>query len=261
MNATSDISTVTVTRFSEALLDPDCATPTGIIGPDGKSSPKRFNVYRNNVIASLSEAIGETFPAIKNLLGEEYFSALARVFVGQHPPKSPVLIWYGEEFAEFLEAFPPLAEFPYLADVARVEWAWVQAYHAEDAVPFDPAELGSIDQEQIGAVSFKRHPSAQIVISRWPIWDLIRANRFEMDTQIDLDLSTAQSVLITRPDLDVGLYLLRPGGGVFVTELFSNSTLGNAAVLGQQTDELFSLSDCLSDCLSSGCFTEIQKND
>ncbi|MEP2704369.1 MAG: DNA-binding domain-containing protein [Roseibium sp.] len=261
MSVAIDTSFVTASGFGEALLDPDCATPEGIIGPDGKSAPKRFSVYRNNVIVSLCEALGETFPAIKSLLGDEYFSALARAFVVESPPKSPVLLWYGETFADFIEAFPPLSDYPYLSDVARVEWAWIQAYHAADAYPLDPAELSSIDPAQIGTVSFERHPAAQIVTSRWPIWDLVRANRFEPDVEIYLDLGSEQSVLITRPSLDVDVYLLRPGGDVFVTELLSNAPLGNAAAAAQQENELFSLPDCLSDCLSSGSFAGIQKND
>ena len=244
-------------EFSQAIWDPEAETPSGLTGPDGLTAPKRFSVYRNNVIVSLSEALEQTFPAIRNLLGEDYFKALARAFVVRHPPTSPVLLWYGAEFAGFIEAFPPLEAYPYLADVARVEWAWLQSYHAADAALMDPAALGSVDPEALGTVRFETHPATDLVVSRWPVWDLMRANRFEPDAEIDVDLEASQSVLITRPDYDVNLLLLRPGGDVFLNALLSGAMLGEAAASAQAQVEEFSLSDCLSDCLSNGAFKDL----
>lgn len=248
---------VGVGDFGEALWDPEIATPAGLVGPDGVTAPKRFNVYRNNVIVSLGEALEQTFPAIRNLLGDDYFKALARAFVVEHPPKSPVLIWYGSEFADFIETFPPLGGYPYLADVARVEWAWVQAYHAADAAPLDPAALGAVDPEMIGAVKFEKHPAAAVIASRWPVRDLARANRFDPDADVTIDLNAPQSVVITRPEFDVELLQLRPGGDVFVKALLSGAALGEAAAQAAENNAEYSLSDCLSDCLSIGVFTDL----
>jgi hypothetical protein len=260
MSAAKAIPKVGANEFGRAVLDPEFDTPAGLIGPDGLSAPKRFNVYRNNVIVSLCEALGQTFPAIKKLLGEEYFSALARAYVLQHPPRSPVLMWYGADFSDFIEAFPPLKDYAYLGDVARVEWNWVQAFHATDAAPMDPALLGTIEPSSVGLVRFTRHPTTSLVSSLWPIWDLARVNRFEPDHAIEIDLNRSQAVLITRPDLNVDLYLLRPGCDVFLNALFEGVTLGDAAALAQTQCQEFSLSDCLSDCLSSGAFTGLQND-
>ncbi|QFT30010.1 hypothetical protein FIV00_05970 [Labrenzia sp. THAF82] len=245
------------TTFCEALFDPGSGTPVGLVGPDGETAPKRFSVYRNNVVVSLCDALGETFPAIKNLLGEDYFNALARAFVTTHPPKSPVLLHYGSEFADFVESFPPLATYPYLADVARLEWAWLQAYHAADQVPLDPARLSSVDDQSVGAVRFRKHPAAHVVTSRWPVWDLARANRFDPNAEIQIDLKLAQSVLITRPELSVDMLLLRPGADNFVGSLFEGAMLAEGAEAAQTAAENFSLSDCLSDCLSTGAFADL----
>ena len=239
-------------HFSEALLDPDSALPDGIVGPDGKPAPKRFNVYRNNVVVSLCEALGKTYPAIKALLGEDYFNALARAFVSRHPPQSPVLIWYGATFPEFVDTFPPLEAYPYLADVARAEWAWLQAYHAADAAPMDPSELGALPPEDVGEARFLRHPAAWVISTAWPVWDLLRVNRFEQAAEIDL--GTAQPVLVSRPELEVELTLLRPGADVFLQNLFHGQSLGAAAMAAQEDCPEFSLSDSLSDCLSNGAF-------
>lgn len=244
--------------FGRALLDASAETPEGVIGPDGNSAPKRFNVYRNNVIVSLCEALGQTFPAVRSLLGDEYFTALAKAFVTAHPPVSPVLIWYGGDFPGFLEAFPPLEAYPYLADVARAEWAWLQAYHAEDAAPLDPALLAAVDPHNLADIRLRRHPAAEVIASRWPLFDLLRANRFDPGATETVDLAEAQPVLIARPELDVGVMPLRPGAAEFVLALFEGATLGKAAESGQAAAPDFDLSASLSDCLSAGSFTGLE---
>ncbi|MEO9530879.1 DNA-binding domain-containing protein [Roseibium sp.] len=257
MSALRTLPGADASGFAEALLDPDSAPPDGVIGPDGMPAPKRFNVYRNNVVVSLSEALGKTYPAVRSLLGEDYFNALARAFLTEHPPVSPVLIWYGEAFADFLAAFPPLEAYPYLADVARVEWAWLQAYHAGDAAPLDPSSLAAVPPESIGSVRFARHPAACLIGSVWPVADLLRANRLEPDCDVSVDLGRSQPVLVVRPDLDVSLVVLRAGADVFISALFNGETLAEAAGAAQNEHAEFSLADCLSDCLSNGAFTSL----
>ena len=62
--------------FAAALLDPDRRVPDGISGPDGKRANKRFSVYRNNVTVGLIDALGEIFPAVKRLVGSDFFRDL-----------------------------------------------------------------------------------------------------------------------------------------------------------------------------------------
>ena len=250
----------TVSSFSAALTDADLPVPDGIVGPDGKPAPKRFNVYRNNVIVSLTEALAQTYPAIERLLGDDYFKALARSFVIDHPPRSPVLLWYGAKFPDFIEAFPPLGRYPYLADVARLEWAWLQAYHAADDEPLDPQVLGSVAPERVGEVRFKLHPAASCVSSPWPVLSIALANRFSPEDPPVVDLETSESVLITRPELDVGLQLMRPGADLFFRTLETH-TLGQAANKALAEIPEFDLSGCLSDFLSAGAFSGLVVND
>lgn len=250
----------TVSSFSAALIDADLPVPDGIVGPDGKPAPKRFNVYRNNVIVSLTEALAQTYPAIERLLGEDYFKALARSFVIDHPPSSPVLLWYGAKFPDFIEAFPPLSAYPYLADVARLEWAWLQAYHAEDAEPLDPQVLGSVAPENVGDIRFKLHPAANCISSPWPVLSIALANRFSLEDPPAIDLETSESVLIARPALDVGLHRMRPGGDLFFQALETH-TLQEAANKALAEIPEFDLSGCLSDFLSAGAFSGLVSND
>ncbi|MFA7290739.1 MAG: DNA-binding domain-containing protein, partial [Rhodocyclaceae bacterium] len=122
-------------HFAAALLDPAQPAPAGLITWNGSDPAQRFGIYRNNVMVSLIEALADTFPVVQTLVGEEFFRAMAREFVRVSPPVSPVLAYYGDEFPAFVEHFPPAASLPYLADVARLEYARVLAFHAADSVP------------------------------------------------------------------------------------------------------------------------------
>src|SRR5205807_2161977 len=123
--------------FSAALLDSDLPAPPGLLGPDGEPSPRRFSVYRNNVVVGLVEALKANYPAVCRIVGEDFFGAMARDYVVARPPTSPILLDYGGDFAAFIAGFEPTANLPYLADVARFERAWSEAYHACEACALD----------------------------------------------------------------------------------------------------------------------------
>ena len=243
--------------FGDALLSANVPVPEGVVGPDGQPAPKRFNVYRNNVVVSLCEAMAATYPAIQNLVGEEYFTALAREFVTRHPPTSAVMLWYGGDFPSFIDAFPPLASYPYLGDVARLEWGSLDSYHSADAEPLDPLMLASLAPEQLAAVRFHEHPATKIIQSSWPIHALIEANRFSPGQNRPVDMTSAETVMVTRPDVDVILTSLRPGGAVFFQSLLDGEALGEAASRALEADETFDLSENLADALKTGTFAAL----
>ncbi len=119
--------------FAAALLDPGLPMPDGLVGPDGEPGPKRFAVYRNNVVAGLTETLKDAFPAVHRIVGTDFFRAMARAYVLVEPPRSPIMLDYGAGFPDFIRQFDPAAGLPYLADVARIERAWTEAYHAPEA--------------------------------------------------------------------------------------------------------------------------------
>ena len=74
--------------FGLALLDAKRLAPEGLVGPDGQPSPRRFDVYRNNVVAGLIAALGEAYPVVLRLVGLEFFRAMAAAYVTRRPPQS-----------------------------------------------------------------------------------------------------------------------------------------------------------------------------
>ena len=122
----------TIGAFAAALGEPAAAPPATTRGRLGAPDARRFSVYRNNVAVGLIGALEARYPVSRRIVGDDVFRAIARAFVRRQKPRSPVMIAYGEDLPGVrrrLRRAPSLR----LADVARLENAWVEAYHAEDA--------------------------------------------------------------------------------------------------------------------------------
>ncbi len=162
--------------FAQALLDPARPVPGGLVGPDGAPSARRFAVYRNNVVIGLAGTLATSFPAVCRIVGDEFFQAMAAAFARATPPSSPILLDYGAGFADFIAAFPPAASLPYLPDVARIERAWREAYHAAEAAALRAEDLAEIPGERAAALRLALHPSLRLVRSRFPALTIWRMN-------------------------------------------------------------------------------------
>ena len=93
--------------FSAALLDPERPPPDSLVSWNGSDPAVRFAVYRNNVIASLLEALADTFPVTRALVGGRFFDRMARQFIVVEPPVSPIMSAYGETLPAFIDGFAP----------------------------------------------------------------------------------------------------------------------------------------------------------
>lgn len=211
--------------FRAALLDPAQPVPPGLTDPEGRPAGRRFDVYRNNVAVGLTEALRQSFPALLKLVGGDFFTAMAQEHLRAHPPSSPVMMLYGEAMPGFLEDFAPVAHLPYLADVARLELALRQSYHAADATPVEGTVLRALPADRLMVSRLILAPALRLVRSRWPIHAIWAANLRGGPTP---DLAQPEDVLITRPDFDPEPAVLPAGAAPFLQALLDGATFGAA---------------------------------
>lgn len=251
--------------FINHLLDPDGAflIPNSLSRTVGNIAVRqRFAIYRNNVISSLIEAMSDNFPAVKQLVGEEFFNAAARLWVMENPPVKPMLFLYGEGFANFLQNFEPAQDLPYLADVARLEQVHREAYYAPDASSCSIDVLTTIEERDLADICFCLHPSVRVITSVYPVHSLWEYNAHEQHHK-DMDLRgfAAESVFLVRPSLNVFHAVLDEGAIAFIAMLLQGKTLGEASdYAGSYPD--FELSTTLTHLFKSGgvsCITLITK--
>ena len=235
--------------FGAALLDPTAATPPGLTDPQGRPAGRRFDVYRNNVAVSLTQALQTGFPVIRKLVGAEFFDAMAGVFLRAHPPETPRLQLYGTRFPGFLAGFPPVAHLPYLRDIARLELGLRQSYHAADATPLN---LHDTPPEAVLALAPRMAPATLTVVSRHPILSIWRRNT---DPAAPKPGTGAETVLITRPAFDPAPHLLPPGGVALIRRLKGRTPLTQAIDAAQVEAPDADMPDILSLLLGSGALT------
>jgi len=241
--------------FAGALLDPDMAEPDCVAALDSRPAGRRFDVYRNNVTVSLVNALADTYPAVQRIVGREFFRAMARVHVRQSPPASPLLFEYGRAFADFIDGFEPARDLPWLGDVARIERAWLDAYHAADELPLAADRLTALAPEQLEAARFVAHPATRIVRSAFPAVSIFAANRDETKDG-SVEAAGPEDALITRPQLEIIVRWLPPGGAEFLERLLGGASLGDAAQAASDI-EGFDLAANIAGMLSSGAIRDI----
>lgn len=244
---------VTQPQFTHAILTPTADVPEGLRDAKGDPAGKRFSVYRNNVAVSLTEALITAFPVIVKLLGEENFRILAGQFLRAHPPASPLMMHYGAELPEFLQSFEPTQKYGYLPDVARLELAIRESYHAADASPISPEALQALPPEALMAAKLELVPSVRLISSKWPLFQLWQ---FNMAGGPKPEMR-AEDVLITRPEFDPQPVALPRCGGIFVQSLLHGETFGEALTAASSHNPEFDLSQSLAALLAGNAICRI----
>ena len=232
------------TFWAKALLEPDQPCPAGLHTWNDSDPAARFAVYRNNVIASLVDALADSFPVTQALVGTDFFRAMAREFVRISPPSSPVLACYGQDFSGFIARFPPAATLPYLADIARLEMAYIESFHAQDRAAISPALLQAAlaDQAMLPLLRITLHPSLKVVRSPYAIVSLWAAHQQQTPSCLP-DPNQAENAWLVRNGLVVKVMRMAHGDCNFVETLAAGLSLGDAVEAAQGDD--FDLARCL----------------
>lgn len=244
-------------HFATALLDPDRPMPAGLVGPDGEPSERRFNVYRNNVMVGLAQTLKDAYPAVHRIVGADFFQAMARAYAARELPRSPIMLDYGAGFPEFIRGFDPAAGLPYLADVASIERAWTEAYHAAEALPIDPESVAAIEPAETPALRLVLHPSVRTVRSPFPaltIWQMNAAGGVPAPVDVD---AGGEAALVIRPEADVEVRSI-PGSCVdFIRAVADGKSVLDAVKKALCADPRFDLAAALHDLLHAGAVVGI----
>lgn len=224
-------------RMRAALLADDERGLAAEVLPDRLGVPARLAVYRHHVLTSLTAALETTFPVVCRLVDRRFFGWLADRFVREHPPATPCLFEYGAGFPDFVGAFPACAGLPWLADVARLEWALNAALHAPDGTPREPEWLAEIAPAALPDLVLRLDPSLTLLASPWPIDAIWRANQPDAEPAHAVDLEAgAVRLQVGREGDDVGFRPLAAGTFAFRGALARGHTLAAAVEAALEAD-------------------------
>jgi hypothetical protein len=243
-------------RVAAGILGDDNGALADLIRGDGLPFDKRLQIYRNNTLISLTEALKSTFPTVAALVGEPFFAFAAKAFIRDQPPRAPRLSEYGDGFAGFLAGFAPAQSLPYLPDVARLEWAVNAAYHAPDDRPLDPRRLAAVPQERYPALAFALRASCRLLRSPYPVDSLWKAHQPGGSLE-GLDVAAGGcNLLVFRPAAEVEFMTLDGAGFAFLTALAGGGKLEQAYEAAAAVDPAFDLIAALGAHLGRGTFAD-----
>lgn len=246
--------------FGRALLTGDEAALSALeaeVAQDQLPPRERLAVYRNNVLASLTDVLRQTFPVVCRLVGDPFFAFAAREFIAAHPPSRPMLSAYGEAFPAFLAAFPPSRDLVYLADTAQLEWLMNAALYAADTTTVSPSCLSDVAADAAGGLVFRFHPACGYLASPWPVDRIWRANQPDaQDPTVDLD-SGGVRLEVSRRDDGVVFRALDEAAFVFRTSLSQGAPFGIALERALTARPEFPAADALTDLFASGLVVEV----
>lgn len=193
----------------------------------GDAADPGMRVYRRTVAANLHDALAATNPVVRRLVGDAFFREAARSHARAHPSRSGDLNAYGEHFARFLEDYSHAQVLPYLADLARLEWACHECFLAADGGSLDFEALQRVDPERQGDIRFTLHPAVRLVRSPHPIAAIWQANQPGGDGSAGGD--GPDHILVTRAAGEVRVAGLDAREWNFLAALARGATLEEAS--------------------------------
>jgi hypothetical protein len=221
-----------------------------------------FAVYRNTVMKGCIDALQANYPSIARLVGDEWFRAAAAIYARANLPRHPTLADYGADFADFLAAFAPAAELPYLPGVARLDRFWTEAHIARDEAPLDAAAVARLAPVELARTVLRPHASA-----RWawfdaqPIVTIWRRNRYP-DGADDGEIEwRGEGVLVVRPAAAVEHVGLDAAACAFLEACAAGWTLADAAAAALTASAETDLAHLMAQLLEAGAFGRLHVTD
>jgi hypothetical protein len=243
--------------FARSMLEPALGrlVHDGIVAA-GIAPERRLAIYRNNVLRSLRRMLEGAFPASRRLLGPARFASVARAFIRTTPPQRPQLMTYGAGFPAFLERSTEAAAVPWIADVARLEWAREEAYYAADAAPLCAEDLAAIPMARYDALRFALHPSLRLLASAGPVftlWQTANGGPGAAGAAAP-GHGGPERVLVLRPEMTVTVRPISGADLLLLDGLGKDLPLAEAAARAQAADAGFDLQAALALHLAGGSF-------
>ncbi len=244
--------------FAAHIVGTDRAELAAAVVGDTIPAAARLRVYRHHVFESLATALASTFPTVQALVGADFFRSSARAFIAQLLPTQPVLAEYGADFPGFLVGYEPARDLPYLADIARLDWALNLAFHASPGDRLSAADLSTVPAERLPAMSIALAAGAVLISSRYPLDRIWAASQPDAaGGTVDL-ISGAAHLLVLRRRDDAAFISLTAGEAAFVASLADGRSLEAAAGEAFQVDAAFDLSTSFARLLALEAFAALQ---
>jgi hypothetical protein len=234
-----------------AVLDGDFGEIAAAIDRNGIDPAARLGIYRNHALTTLGAALRAAYPAVCRLVDERFFAYATHEYLHLHPPRSRCLVEYGADFPDFLAGFEACKALPYLADIARFEWALHKAAMVRETPPLEIDALRIVPEDRAGYIAFRLQPSVRYCSSLWPIDEIWQANQQQEVPLIEL-ANRGACVEVRRRGETVVWQRLDPGSFAFREALAGGFALAAAITSAMQREPRFDATGSLHQVFAEG---------
>lgn len=213
-------------RFATALFDSQNASAClETLDGDATRNAQLLGIYRGNAIANASGALRLAYPVCEQVVGAECFNELARQYWRQHPPRDGDLNHYGMSLADFIATHEDLVELPWLADLARLEWALHQAGMASDHHALEFSALAHYSEENLAGARFEFQTAMHLLESDWPIASLWQQHQADYPGEFNLQGLGGETAMVFRQGFAAKVFSLPASEAAWLKQLHAGTPL------------------------------------
>jgi hypothetical protein len=216
------------------------------------SSFDRLEIYNRQYWFRVIGAVTEDYPALNAVLGERVFDRLVLAYLRETPSTSFTLRDLGSKLPQWLEEhseFAPSRQ-KFLLDVARLEWAYVEAFDRAEVAPLTALDFGDLT----GGSRLFLQPHLQLLDLNYPVDELVLAVHREagpsdiMSNAVSERRHVKRSRLIRMRRSAIRLVVHRYENSVYYRRIDQEnflllSALQEGALLGEALENAFRKSD------------------
>jgi len=197
----------------------------------------RLAVYADGYFMRLLDSLDSDFKTMRRALGETPFRQLVADYLKAHPSNSPNIGDVGEAFPSFIRSHDLNRHFPFLGDLATLEWSFLECLQATRLPPLDPVSLQKVNPEAWPSARLVLDPTVRLLDLEWPVHKLWKRRDLpETKGGRRLKRPSRQRLLLFRDDDWVNIHPIGTMEFLMLQELLKGRTLGEACLKLQNHD-------------------------
>ncbi len=226
------------------------AEASGFIQPNSRlTSFERLEIYNRQYWFRILDSLAEDFPGLRAVIGEKRFYRMARRYLTDCPSQSFTMRNLGSQLLAWLDAHAEFTE-PHrelALDMARLEWAHIEAFDSAERPPLTPAQIAELN----GEAKLLLQPYIRLLRLHYAVDDILLARKDSTRDIAALDGRSRTnwlkrfggleeiSLAVHRAEFSVHYRRLEPGEFAVLAALQRGLSIGDAieSALAEQAAE------------------------
>ena len=209
---------------------------------ENEDALERLYIYRNNINQNLINSLQATYPIILKQIGNNLFVQISKEYIAKHRPTSGDLDDYGDYLSNFLKDHQLLNKYPYLSDLADLEWLKNDVFDFKDQTYVDISDFQKISPDEYAALKFIFNNSVHLIKSKYPLYNIYNDSDVSMTNEIDY-------ILLSRQDFGVQIEKLNKADWYFLEALIQEKNIEEAYEIAIKNDINYDLVRFLQEIL------------